>query len=74
MTRMIWIGCVVAGWGATPALAEDGGAGEAVVSGLDTLWVLLAAALVFFMQAGFGMVEAGLIRTKNAANVLMKNL
>lgn len=42
--------------------------------GLSTLWVLLAAALVFFMQAGFGMVEAGLIRSKNAANVLMKNL
>ena len=42
--------------------------------GLSTLWVLLAAVLVFFMQAGFGMVEAGLIRSKNAANVLMKNL
>ena len=42
--------------------------------GLSTLWVLLAAILVFFMQAGFGMVEAGLIRSKNAANVLMKNL
>jgi len=36
--------------------------------------VLLAAFLVFFMQAGFGMVEAGLIRAKNSANVLMKNL
>jgi Amt family ammonium transporter len=42
--------------------------------GLSTLWILLAAILVFFMQAGFGMVEAGLIRSKNAANVLMKNL
>jgi Amt family ammonium transporter len=42
--------------------------------GLSTLWVLLAAFLVFFMQAGFGMVEAGLIRTKNAGNVLMKNM
>ena len=42
--------------------------------GLSTLWVLLAAMLVFFMQAGFGLVEAGLVRTKNAANVLMKNL
>jgi Amt family ammonium transporter len=36
--------------------------------------VLLAAFLVFFMQAGFGMVEAGMIRAKNAANILMKNL
>ena len=42
--------------------------------GLSTFWVIFAAALVFFMQAGFGMVEAGLIRSKNAANVLMKNL
>ena len=41
---------------------------------LDTMWVLLAAFLVFFMQAGFGMLEAGLIRAKNAANILMKNL
>lgn len=41
---------------------------------ISTLWVLMAAVLVFFMQAGFGMVEAGLIRSKNAANVLMKNL
>ncbi len=41
---------------------------------LDTMWVLLAAVLVFFMQAGFAMVESGLVRAKNAANVLMKNL
>ncbi len=49
-------------------------AAEPSYDGLSTLWVLLAAILVFFMQAGFGMVEAGLIRAKNAANVLMKNL
>ncbi len=49
---------------------------EATISydAVSTLWILLAAVLVFFMQAGFGMVEAGLIRSKNAANVLMKNL
>jgi len=41
---------------------------------VSTLWVLVAAVLVFFMQAGFSMVEAGLIRAKNAANVLTKNL
>jgi Amt family ammonium transporter len=40
---------------------------------VSTLWVLLAAFMVFLMQAGFGMVEAGFIRSKNAANVLMKN-
>lgn len=41
--------------------------------GLDTLWVLLGAFLVFFMQAGFGMVEAGFIRAKNTCNILTKN-
>ena len=41
--------------------------------GVDTLWVLIAAFLVFFMQAGFGMVEAGFIRAKNTCNILMKN-
>ncbi|THB64568.1 MAG: ammonium transporter [Spirochaetaceae bacterium] len=41
--------------------------------GLDTMWVLVAAFLVFFMQAGFGMVEAGFIRAKNTSNILTKN-
>lgn len=41
--------------------------------GLDVVWVLLGAFLVFFMQAGFGMVEAGFIRAKNTCNILTKN-
>jgi len=40
----------------------------------DTLWTLIAAVLVFFMQAGFAMVEAGFTRAKNAVNIMMKNL
>lgn len=40
---------------------------------LDTLWMLLAAIFVFFMQAGFAMVEVGFTRAKNAGNILMKN-
>ncbi|MBK8807917.1 MAG: ammonium transporter [Bacteroidales bacterium] len=40
---------------------------------LDNLWVLIAAALVFFMQAGFALVEVGFTRSKNAGNILMKN-
>ena len=40
---------------------------------IDTVWVLLAAFLVFLMQAGFGLLEAGLTRAKNAINILMKN-
>lgn len=40
---------------------------------LDTLWVVLAACLVFFMNAGFGMLETGFCRAKNAVNILAKN-
>lgn len=40
----------------------------------STIWVLVAAALVFFMQAGFAMVETGFTRAKNAGNIIMKNL
>lgn len=43
-------------------------------TGLNTVWMLLAAMLVFFMQPGFALVEAGFTRTKNTANILMKNL
>ena len=43
------------------------------VNGLDTLWVLLGAMLVFWMQPGFALVEAGLTRSKNTANILMKS-
>lgn len=40
---------------------------------IDTVWVLIAAFLVFFMQAGFAMVETGFTRAKNAGNIIMKN-
>lgn len=43
-------------------------------SGLNNTWVLLGAALVFFMQAGFAMCEAGFTRAKNAGNIIMKNM
>ncbi|MCZ6876113.1 MAG: ammonium transporter, partial [bacterium] len=45
--------------------AEATSASGPVYDASSTIWVLLAAMLVFFMQAGFGMVEAGLIRAKN---------
>ena len=56
---------------AEPAFAQDGGAASVV--GLDTLFVLVSAFLVFLMQAGFGMLEAGFIRAKNTCNILTKN-
>ena len=40
----------------------------------DYVWTLVAAALVFFMQAGFALVECGFTRAKNAINIMMKNL
>lgn len=43
-------------------------------SGVDIAWTILAAFLVFFMQAGFALVETGLTRAKNAVNIVMKNL
>lgn len=49
------------------AVAENG-------ENSNILWTCLAAFLVFFMQAGFAMVEAGFTRAKNACNILMKNL
>ena len=43
-------------------------------SSVNTIWVLVGAALVFFMQAGFALCEAGFTRAKNTGNILMKNL
>ena len=48
-------------------------ANDELANGLNTVWMLLAAMLVFFMQPGFALVEAGFTRTKNTANILMKN-
>ncbi|MGB4415176.1 MAG: ammonium transporter, partial [Paludibacter sp.] len=45
-----------------------------LTSGLNTFWVLITGALVFFMQAGFALVEAGFTRSKNTTNILFKNL
>lgn len=44
------------------------------ISGLNTVWVLIAAFMVFFMQAGFALVESGFTQSKNAVNIIMKNL
>ena len=47
---------------------------EAATSEIFGIWFLIGAALVFFMQAGFAMVETGFTRAKNAGNIIMKNL
>ena len=43
-------------------------------SSINTCWVLVAAFLVYFMQAGFALCEAGFTRAKNTGNILMKNM
>ena len=48
--------------------------GDIMYSATDVMWVLVAAILVFFMQAGFALCEAGLTRAKNTGNILMKNM
>ena len=47
---------------------------EKVDSEMFGIWFLIGAALVFFMQCGFAMVETGFTRAKNAGNIIMKNL
>ncbi len=54
--------------------AADEEINAATKMAINTVWTLLAAFLVFFMQAGFAMVETGLTRSKNASNIIMKNL
>lgn len=55
-----------------PAVSWSQEAGELKIA-LDTVWTLITAFLVFWMNAGFAMVEAGLCRSKNAVNILAKN-
>lgn len=72
----------LAGWASTagatgsevPTPLTNKAAIDLVQSHADYVWTLVAAALVFFMQAGFAMVEAGFTRAKNAVNIMMKNL
>jgi len=59
---------------AAPTILSNADAIKGVQTNLDYVWTLVAAALVFFMQAGFAMVEAGFTRAKNAVNIMMKNL
>ncbi|MGB0112986.1 MAG: ammonium transporter [Ilumatobacteraceae bacterium] len=57
----------------TPSLgfAQEGPGTQAI---LDNIWVFVAGILVFFMQAGFALVEAGLTRAKNVVNIFAKNI
>jgi Amt family ammonium transporter len=56
------------------AVDETAAALESHTQAIAMVWTVIAAILVFFMQAGFAMVEAGFTRAKNACNILMKNM
>ena len=56
--------------GATPAMAQTN---AELKVGMDTVWVLITASLVFFMNLGFALVESGFCRAKNTVNILSKN-
>jgi len=58
----------------TPVSAAEDGDIERAKVAMDTVWVIVAAALVMFMQAGFALVETGFTQAKNACNIIMKNL
>lgn len=60
-----------------PALAEDASVGDTVIQiaySLDTFYFLMSGALVMWMAAGFSMLEAGLVRSKNTVEILTKNV
>ncbi|MDX1386028.1 MAG: ammonium transporter [bacterium] len=59
---------------ASTGFAEEAITAESVQTHANYLWTLIAAVLVFLMQAGFAMVESGFTRAKNAVNIMMKNL
>lgn len=72
MRRRLTVGFLLALGLAVPAVGQAAVDTETKVM-MDTLWVMIAGFLVFFMNAGFALVESGLCRAKNAVNILAKN-
>jgi Amt family ammonium transporter len=69
--RALLLALLFSGLWADGAAAQSA---EATQTNLNYVWTILAAALVFFMQAGFALLEAGFSRAKNAVNIIMKNV
>ena len=67
------LGIVCSGIASAQATAPAGPSNADLKVMVDTVWVLMTAFLVFWMNAGFGCVESGLCRAKNATNILGKN-
>ena len=75
-----WLACIplalaiVGVWGLAAHAQDDALTPDNVQQVLDNIWITIAAVLVIFMNAGFGMLETGFCRQKNAVNILSKNL
>ncbi len=76
ISAMIFLTSLVPAWAANPepTVLTNKAAIDLVQTHADYLWTLVAACLVFFMQAGFALVESGFTRAKNCINIMMKNL
>ena len=62
---------------ATPVFAQDGGPGEEISDinlSINIMWMIISGFLVFFMQAGFALVETGFTRNKNVAHTMLMNM
>ncbi|MFW8600892.1 ammonium transporter [Desulfobacterota bacterium M19] len=74
LSLAVLVGTAYAASDSAPTITSNAAAIQGVQTNLNYVWTLVAAALVFFMQAGFALVETGFTRAKNAINILMKNL
>ncbi len=75
--RRLWVALTLLVIGMVPsgmALGQEAPSAESVATAVNYVWVMTAAILVFFMQAGFALLEAGSTRSRNAGSVFMKNL
>src|SRR6188474_2564186 len=62
---------------ATPVFAQDGGPGDEITDinlSINIMWMIIGGFLVFFMQAGFALVETGFTRNKNVAHTMLMNM
>ena len=71
MFRIIGVAVVMLLSIASPVFAAEATAASNAIA-IDTVWMLIAAFLVFFMQAGFALVETGFTQAKNACNIIIK--
>lgn len=75
--KIILATLILAACSAVPAFAEEPGVGDTLINlaySIDTFYFLMSGALVMWMAAGFAMLEAGLVRSKNTVEILTKNV